>query len=633
MASRRQPPENLPDSPGVYLFKGARGRVLYVGKAVSLKKRVASYFSHDARDAKTEALLDAYRDLETIGTNTELEALLLENALIKKHRPRYNVCLRDDKTYPYIKITTGEPWPRALVTRRVLEDGHSYFGPFWGGLARRIMRMITRHFQIRTCAIEIDGRLPRPCLYYDLHACLGPCVAGLTTKAAYDEAVADVVLFLQGRSHELLPRLEEKMLSASAQENFEMAAAYRDAIRTVEDVAERQLVQSLKGESVDAFGFFEAGGDVSVCVLVVRAGVLQDRREFFFEKSEEVEPAPFLEAFLTQFYDANPFLPSEIHLPVEIASGRLLEEFLVSRRGARVVVRSPKRGAARERVELANTNAQQRHRVRFRRAGGESQLALERLARVLNLSVPPRRIEAFDISHLQGTDSIASVVVFEEGRPRKSDYRLFGIASQSLLAPDDFRSMAEAVERRYRRLRDERGQMPDLVVVDGGRGQLQAALTALDRVGIDLPAVGLAKREEEIWLPDHPEPVRLSGNDPALKLVQRLRDEAHRFAITRHRGRRGKRMRETSLTDIPGVGPTRARALLRRFGSLAGLAAADPAQIAEAVGPSTARAVVEYLEQTGGLPGPQGPPLDRGTGGPQGPPLELSVHLRRPRTA
>jgi excinuclease ABC subunit C len=247
--------------------------------------------------------------------------------------------------------------------------------------------------------------------------------------------------------------------------------------------------------------------------------------------------------------------------------------------------------------------------------------------------VPPRRIEAFDISHLQGTDSIASVVVFEEGRPRKSDYRLFGIASQSLLAPDDFRSMAEAVERRYRRLRDERGQMPDLVVVDGGRGQLQAALTALDRVGIDLPAVGLAKREEEIWLPDHPEPVRLSGNDPALKLVQRLRDEAHRFAITRHRGRRGKRMRETSLTDIPGVGPTRARALLRRFGSLAGLAAADPAQIAEAVGPSTARAVVEYLEQTGGLPGPQGPPLDRGTGGPQGPPLELSVHLRRPRTA
>jgi excinuclease ABC subunit C len=598
MNARGRPPEDLPDAPGVYLFKGAKGRVLYVGKALSLKKRVASYFSREGKDTKTRALLDTYRELETIGTNTGLEALLLENALIKKHRPRYNVCLRDDKTYPYIKITTGEAWPRALITRRVAEDGHSYFGPFWGGLVRRIMRMITRHFQIRTCTIEIDGKLPRPCLYYDLHACLGPCVAGLTTKAAYDEAVRDVVLFLQGRNHELLPRLEEKMLRASAEENFEMAAAYRDAIRTVEDVSERQLVQSLKGESVDAFGFFEAAGDVSLCVLVVRGGVIQDRREFFFEKSEEIEPAAFLEAFVPQFYDVNPFLPSEIHLPAVIAHPALIEEFLLSRRNVKVKVRVPRRGAARERVELANTNAQQRHRVRFRRAGGEDQLALERLARVVGLPVPPRRIEGFDISHLQGTDSIASLVVFEDGKPKKSEYRLFGIAAQSLLAPDDFKSMAEAVERRYRRQHDEEGEMPDLVVVDGGRGQLQAALTALDRIGVELPVVGLAKREEEIWLPARPEPVRLTRNDPALKLIQRLRDEAHRFAITRHRGRRGKRMRETSLTDITGVGPTKARILLKRFGSLAGLAAADNAEIAAAVGPSTARAVREYLDRT-----------------------------------
>jgi excinuclease ABC subunit C len=598
MNARGRPPEDLPDAPGVYLFKGAKGRVLYVGKALSLKKRVASYFSREGKDTKTRALLDTYRELETIGTNTGLEALLLENALIKKHRPRYNVCLRDDKPYPYIKITTGEAWPRALITRRVAEDGHSYFGPFWGGLVRRIMRMITRHFQIRTCTIEIDGKLPRPCLYYDLHACLGPCVAGLTTKAAYDEAVRDVVLFLQGRNHELLPRLEEKMLRASAEENFEMAAAYRDAIRTVEDVSERQLVQSLKGESVDAFGFFEAAGDVSLCVLVVRGGVIQDRREFFFEKSEEIEPAAFLEAFVPQFYDVNPFLPSEIHLPAVIAHPALIEEFLLSRRNVKVKVRVPRRGAARERVELANTNAQQRHRVRFRRAGGEDQLALERLARVVGLPVPPRRIEGFDISHLQGTDSIASLVVFEDGKPKKSEYRLFGIAAQSLLAPDDFKSMAEAVERRYRRQHDEEGEMPDLVVVDGGRGQLQAALTALDRIGVELPVVGLAKREEEIWLPARPEPVRLTRNDPALKLIQRLRDEAHRFAITRHRGRRGKRMRETSLTDITGVGPTKARILLKRFGSLAGLAAADNAEIAAAVGPSTARAVREYLDRT-----------------------------------
>ena len=608
MPDPRRPPENVPDSPGVYIFKGARGKPLYVGKARSLKKRVASYFTRGLADSRIRAFLDSYQDLETIVTNTELEALLLENALIKRHRPRYNICLRDDKTYPYVKVTTGEQWPRAFVTRRVQDDGHSYFGPYWGGLARRIMHMVTRHFQIRTCKIEIDGTLPRPCLYYDLHACLGPCVAGLTTKEAYDEAVRDVILFLQGRNRELTARLEEKMGRSAADENFEMAAAYRDALRTVADVAERQLVQSLKGESVDVFGFFEAGGDVSICVLVVRGGVLQDRREFFFEKSEEVDPAIFLEAFLPQFYDANPFLPSEIHLPVEISDAALLEDFLLSRRGAKVPVRAPKRGAARERVELASTNAQERHRVRFRRMGGDAALALERLARVLDLVAPPRRLEAFDISHLQGTDSVASLVVFEEGKPKKSDYRLFGIASQTLLAPDDFRSMAEAVERRYRRLRDEGGTMPDLVVVDGGRGQLQAALTALDRLGVSLPVVGLAKRDEEIWVPDRPDAIRLSRKDPALKLIQHLRDEAHRFAITRHRGRRSKRMRETSLTDIPGVGPTRARILLRRFGSLAGLAAADPRDVAAAVGPATARAVAAYLAEGGAAP-PDPPPV------------------------
>jgi excinuclease ABC subunit C len=593
----RRPPEGVPDAPGVYLFRGQRGKLLYVGKARSLKKRVASYFSRGPESTRLEALLDSYREVETIVTNTELEALLLENSLIKKHRPRYNVCLRDDKTYPYIKITTSEAWPRALITRRVEEDGHSYFGPYWGGLARRIMRMITRHFLIRTCTIEIDGRLPRPCLYYDLHACLGPCVAGLTNRAAYGEAVQDVLLFLQGRNRELTARLEEKMARASAEENFEMAAAYRDALRTVADVSEHQLVQSLRGENVDVFGFFEAGNDVSVCILVVRGGVVCDRREYFFEKSEVVDPAAFLEAFLPQFYDANPFLPEEVHLPARIPDTKLLEQFLAARRNARVKIRTPRRGPSAERVALASDNARERHRVRFRRGRGPEAIALDRLARVLELSAPPGRIEAFDISHLQGTDSVASLVVFEEGKPRKSDYRLFGIASQSLLAPDDFRSMGEAVERRYRRLRDEGVAMPDLIVVDGGRGQLQAALTALDRLGLSVPAVGLAKREEEIWVPGRPEPIRLGRKDPALQLVQRLRDEAHRFAITRHRGRRSRRMRESSLTAIPGIGPTRARRLLTRFGSLSGLVSADPKSIEEAVGPAAARAVLEHLTE------------------------------------
>src|SRR5262245_35541971 len=371
----RRGPENLPDSPGVYLFRGDRGKILYVGKALSLKKRVASYFNPAGGGAKEEALRRLYREVETISTRTELEALLLENTLIKKHRPRYNVCLRDDKTYPYIKITTGEDWPRALVTRRVQEDGHSYYGPFWGGLARRIMRMITRHFQIRTCTLEIDGKLPRPCLYYDLHACLGPCVAGLTTKDAYRSAVADVVLFLEGRNRELEASLTRKMQESSDAQSFEMAAAYRDALRTVRDVSESQVVQSLKGENVDVFGFFESGQDVAICVLVVRGGVLQDRRDFFFEKSQEIDPAAFLEAFLPQFYDANPFLPSEVHLPVAIGDPGLLEEFLAARRGAKVAVKVPQRGAAADRLRMAEVNARERHRIRFRRTGGDEAIA------------------------------------------------------------------------------------------------------------------------------------------------------------------------------------------------------------------------------------------------------------------
>src|SRR5262249_53432350 len=288
------------------------------------------------------------------------------------------------------KITTGEAWPRALVTRRVQDDGHSYYGPFWGGLVRRIMRLITRHFQIRTCTIEIDGKLPRPCLYYDLHACLGPCVAGLTTKEAYAGAVDDVILFLEGRNAELEERLEARMKAASDEENFEMAAAYRDALRTIRDVAERQVVQSMKGENIDVFGFFESGQDVAVVVLVVRGGVLQDRRDFFFEKSQEVDPARFLETFLPQFYDANPFLP------VAIESREVLEEFLTQRRGAKVSVKVPSRGAAAERVRMAGVNGSERHRIRFRRTGGEEAIAAERLGRAIGLAAPPHRIEAFD---------------------------------------------------------------------------------------------------------------------------------------------------------------------------------------------------------------------------------------------
>ncbi|MGH9443650.1 MAG: excinuclease ABC subunit UvrC [Thermoanaerobaculia bacterium] len=588
-------PENLPDAPGVYLFRNSNDRILYVGKARSLKKRVLSYFHRNVEDTKTRALLSEQRSVETIVTRTELEALLLENSLIKKHKPRYNICLRDDKTYPYIKITTGEEWPRALVTRRVLDDGHSYFGPFWGGLARRTMKMITRHFQIRTCSIEIDGRLPRPCLYYDLHACLGPCVAGLTTKEAYGEAVRDVVLFLQGRNAELESSLKNKMEAASEAERFEMAAAYRDALKTVEEVAERQVVQRMSGEDTDTWGIHESEGDAAVQVLVVRGGTMVDRRELFFEKAEILDPAELLSSLLAQFYERNSFLPEEIHVPVDLPDRDLLEEFLSSRKGARVVIRRPQRGPARDRLEMARTNAKSRHQARFRRATTAEEEAVSRLARVLEMPDPVRRIEGFDISHTQGTDSYASMVVFEAGKPKKADYRLFRIRSQRLLEPDDFASMAEAVTRRYSKLASENRPMPDLVLVDGGRGQLSAALTALDRIGVDVPVAGLAKKEEELYVPGRPEPIRLSRHDPALKLVQRVRDEAHRFAIARHRKTRTTTALTSDLRRIPGVGPARARALLREFGSVDGMKSANAGDLTRVVGEKTAQAVLSHL--------------------------------------
>jgi excinuclease ABC subunit C len=590
------PPDNLPDAPGVYLFRNSRDRIVYVGKARSLKKRVSSYFHRTVDDPKTRALLSDHRTVETIVTRTELEALLLENTLIKKHRPRYNVCLRDDKTYPYIKITTGEEWPRAIVTRRVLDDGHSYFGPFWGGLVRRTMKMITRHFQIRTCSIEIDGRLPRPCLYYDLHACLGPCVAGLTTKEAYDEAVRDVVLFLQGKSTELSRSLKRKMEEASAVENFEMAAAYRDALRTVEEIAERQVVQRLSGEDADTWGIHEEGGDAAIQVLVVRGGTILDRRELFFEKVEGTAPEELLSTVIAQFYDQTTFLPEEVQVPFDIPDRELLEEFLSSRKGSRVGVRRPQRGrraTASRWPTSARGNPPSRAVPEIRRPPKRTPCRGFR-----NSSICPSRalrIEGFDISHA-GDRFVRLDGGLEGGRPKKSDYRLFKIHSQDLLAPDDFASMAEAVTRRYTRLAAEGKPLPDLVLVDGGRGQLSAAITALDRIGVEIPVAGLAKRDEEIFLPGRPEPIRLSRHESALKLVQQVRDEAHRFAIARHRKTRTKVALTTRLRMVPGVGPAKAKALLRKFGSIGGMKQAPVEEIASVVGSRAAESLIAHLK-------------------------------------
>ena len=580
-----------PDQPGIYLYRDAKGKILYVGKARSIRKRLASYFAAGPKHPKTEALLAEFETIDTVVANTESEALALENAFIKKHRPRYNILLRDDKTYPYIKVTTGEEWPRAHVTRRVLKDGHSYFGPFLPArTCRGAMKMVQRMFQIRTCRIEIDGKLPRPCLYYDMHACLGPCVASLTTKGAYDDAVRDVLLFLSGRNEELAPRLRAKMEAAAEAEGFEMAAAYRDCLRTVEELAQKQRVQSLAGEDVDVFGDFADGGNLAVSVLHVRGGAVLDTREFFWEGIGDVEPDEFWVALLPQYYDATTFLPKEVHLPDEVPEEALapIEEWLSERRGSKVAVRTPKRGAAFERVRIARDNARTSHVRRFRTVREAGEKATLALAKALDLDHRPSRIECFDISHLQGSETYASCVVFVDGRPAKGEYRAFRIDRP---VPDDFASIAEAVTRRYERRRAEGEAFPDLLVIDGGKGQLSAALGALDRIGVELPAVGLAKREEELFVPGRSLPIVLPRRHAGLKLLQRARDEAHRFGLRHHRKARSRRTLESPLAAVPGLGPTSVRRLLSVFGNEEGVLAATPEALAAAAGKTIAARV------------------------------------------
>ncbi len=589
-----------PDQPGIYLYKDAKGKILYVGKARSIRKRLASYFNAGPKHVRTEAMLAEFDSIDTVVAKTESEALALENAFIKKHKPRYNILLRDDKTYPYIKVTTGEDWPRAFVTRRVLKDGHSYFGPFLPArTCRGAMKMVQRMFQIRTCRIEIDGTLPRPCLYYDMHACLGPCVAGLTTKGAYDEAVKDVLLFLSGRNEELEPRLEMKMRAAAESENFEMAAAYRDCLRTVEELAEKQRVQSLSGEDVDVFGDFFDGGNLGISVLLVRGGVVLDSREYYWEGIGEVPPEEFWVSLLSQYYDTiadGSFLPREILLPVDLPDDALepIETWLSERRGTKVVLKTPRRGAAFERVQIARDNARQNHLRRFRRVRERGEKATLALAKALDLDRRPSRIECFDISHLSGNETYASCVVFVDGEPAKDEYRLFRIERPGV---DDFASIAEAVSRRYARTKDEGRPLPDLLLIDGGKGQLSAALGALDRIGLDVAAASLAKREEQVFVPGRSAPIVLPRTNAGLKLLQRARDEAHRFGLKTHRRARGKHALESPLLAISGIGPARVRTLLAAFGGSEAVLAATDEALAAVAGKAVAARITRFREK------------------------------------
>jgi excinuclease ABC subunit C len=584
----------LPDKPGIYIFKDAAGKVLYVGKAKSLRKRVTSYLSRDHEPRLAVMMAEAV-DLEFVVTDSESEALLLENNWIKKKKPRYNILLRDDKTYPYLRITLQDEYPRIAFTRRIRDDGAEYFGPFLpGGLARKAIKLVQKLFQIRVCRIEIDGSLARPCLYYDMHRCLGPCVAGLTTKPAYDEAVTEARLFLAGRNEQLAKRLKREMWEAAEAEDYERAAHLRDTLAEVEAISQRRKLSSVEDEDLDVYGVHISGGNAAVASLIMRGGQVLDRRELFWEGVGHVTPEFLLSEVLPQVYDRTTFIPKEIHLPVAIDGEEALIDWLSERKGERVYLRMPSRGPKADRVALAMHNAELAHKRRFR--GLKVAPGATALERHLSLEEPPRRIEGFDISHFQGGETVASMVVWEEGRMRKSDYRSFNI--RDLTQPDDFASMRQAVERRYRRVLEETGAMPDLILIDGGRGQLNSALAALAELGVEETSIcSLAKREEEIYTPELPEPLRLGRDDAGLRLLQEIRDEAHRFAVSRHRARRSARTLHSRLDELAGVGPRRRKLLVQTFGSPQGVKEASLEDLQKALGPAMGKRIFSQLHE------------------------------------
>jgi excinuclease ABC subunit C len=592
--------KELPERPGVYLHKNAEGEVIYVGKARNLRNRVQSYLvGRGARDARIMTLINEIDSIDFVTTNNELEAILLENNLIKTHQPRYNVLLRDDKTYPYIKVTVSEDYPRVVFTRRVdRKKGDLFYGPFFAGTARRILKLIGDQFKLRSCDLEINegkSALTRPCLYYDMHQCLGPCVVGLTTSEAYQEMVGDVVLFLSGKSKELQDRLTKRMYRSAEEESYELATYYRDLIRTVERIQAEQQVASAEEEDLDVWGLYEEGGDVAVQLFVIRSGNVVDRRELFWEKVPDYERSYFLAEVLQRYYQDNLFIPGEILVPFAVDEPELLAEWLTSQRQRKAALRVPQRGRGVDRVELANRNARLSHESRFRKSAQDRlQIAAQRLGQVLGFDREMSKIESFDISNIQGSDSVAGMVVLDRGKFDKNQYRVFNI--KTVVGADDFRSMAEAVDRRYRRLLEEEKALPDMILIDGGRGQLNAALAALNKLGIEeIPIAGLAKREEEIYVPDRDEPIRLEKRDPALQLLQMVRDETHRFAVSSHRRRRSKRVLHSELDDLPGIGDKRRKLLIERFGSVSGVKQASAADLMNLLGRKVGQSLYDEL--------------------------------------
>jgi excinuclease ABC subunit C len=592
-----QKAEAVPARPGVYIFKGENGRPIYVGKAKSLRHRVRSYFQ-DSRppDEKRDIMLEAAQDLEVVLVDNEKEAMALENNFIKQFKPRYNVLLRDDKTYPYIKLTISERWPRVYVTRRLKKDGSLYFGPYFpANLAYRVVDLIHRCFQIPSCYVDLTRFHPRPCLQYYIKRCLGPCVEGLTTTEIYADRVRQVRMLLEGRVNDLARDLHQRMTEASNRQDYEDAARYRDQIRVVEQVRERQKMAASRGEDVDIFGFHQEGPLVAVDLFHLRGGRVVDRREFFWEDMDAFSAGEFFSALLKQLYLDQPHLPDEVHVPVDFDDRLTLEEFLSEKRGARVHIGAPQAGPRRSMMELVARNARQSFERRFRILKPQLADMLRGLAEALDLPKPPGRIEAFDVSHIQGTDIVASMVVWEGGAMRKSDYRKFIV--KTVPQNDDFASMREVVGRRYRRVLEEKQSLPDLVLVDGGIGQLHAAADALESLQIiNQPLASIAKKEEILYVyGNENEPIALDHHSPALHLIQQIRDEAHRFAVSFHRARRSSREFTTQLLEVKGVGEKTAQKLLSHFGSLEAIKGLSPEELGQVVKPEQAKLIHAFL--------------------------------------
>src|SRR5436190_7850292 len=588
----------LPEQPGVYLWMNAGRETIYVGKARSLRDRVRSYLGASGMSPRHDALLDEITAVEVIVTDSVMEALALENNLIKERSPKYNILLRDDKNYPFLQLTTSEPFPRMLVARRVERNGDFYAGPFLPAkIARRTMGLAHRLFGIRSCNETITGQRGRPCLEYDIKRCIAPCVAAICSQEQYGVAVDSAKLLLEGRNDELIDTLRGRMVDASEEQRFEEAAQLRDALRTVQILRDRQQkVATAQLGDRDVFGLKVGPSGSVIQVFAMRGGRIVERVELVADPGGIAgRDADVLQATLQQFYELR-LPPAEIDLPLDVEDCEAMEEWLSSRAERRVKILVPQRGDKKALVELATRNAELSYRTRFNENTAAHFDALETLRVVLGLPSVPRRIECFDISTIQGSETVASMVVCEDGRMKKSEYRKFRVRS---VTADDFGAMREVVQRRYRKILEVGGVFPDLILIDGGKGQLSAAYEALEGIGLgNLVAVGIAKKEEVLFTRDRSEPIALPEHDPALLLIQRIRDEAHRFAVTFHRRARTMRDLRSELDDVPGIGPRRRRALLTAFGSLAGVRRATREELDAVVGPKAAAAVIDYFAKS-----------------------------------